>query len=56
MASEPATCKVCGAVIPAARLEAAPATVTCSRKCSRENLRMLNRAAVRRHRERKRGI
>lgn len=35
--SKTATCTICGASIPAARIEAIPHTVTCSRKCGREN-------------------
>ena len=45
------TCTICGADIPIARLEVAPATVTCSRDCSDENSKLVRRAAARRWRD-----
>ena len=45
----------CRRVIPPARLEASPRTLTCSRACSATHTRALHAAANRRLRARKRG-
>ena len=45
-------CKICGADIPAVRIELRPNIVTCSRECSAENIRRLNAEAQRRFRRR----
>ena len=43
-------CVICDSEIPAARLEVAPATLTCSRDCSTENARRVRRDAAKRWR------
>ena len=45
------TCIICGADIPIARLEVAPATLTCSRDCSYENSKLVRRGAAKRWRD-----
>ena len=45
------TCIICESEIPSARLEVAPATLTCSRDCSTENSLRLRREAAKRWRD-----
>ena len=44
------TCTICQQEIPPARLEVAPATLTCSRDCSIENARRVRSDAAKRWR------
>ena len=44
------TCTICGDEIPIARLEVAPATLTCSRDCSDQNAKRIRRDAAKRWR------
>ena len=44
------TCIICESEIPTARLDVAPATLTCSRDCSTENARRVRRDAAKRWR------
>ena len=45
------TCIICESEIPIARLEVAPATLTCSRDCSDQNAKLTRRAAAQRWRD-----
>ena len=44
-------CVICESEIPAARLEVAPATLTCSRDCSDQKAKLTRRAAAQRWRD-----
>ena len=48
------TCIICKSEIPSARLEVAPATLTCSRDCSAKKARLTRRAAAQRWRDKRR--
>ena len=45
------TCTICQQEIPPARLEVAPATLTCSRDCSDQKAKLTRRAAAQRWRD-----